>query len=382
MKRTRAVSGVAVQFVTAIFVAVIFSGHSDADKFQGLGDLPGGDFESHAYGVSADGTTVVGDSFSANGDKEAFKWTDADGIQGLGDLQSTRADSRANAASRDGTVIVGSGRAGTKKSTMGSGAAFRWTKSEGMNDLGSLPSRYPSGMAQDVSADGRTIVGFSMSGESARREAFRWTKAIGMKGLGGLIPYKFGGSIANAISGDGTTIVGSSESTGGAFRWTEAEGMQGLGALPKGGVSSDAVDVSGDGSIVVGIVKFRGTKQMAFRWSKSDGIQVLDDLPGGHENCTATAISDDGAIIVGAGYSVGGSEAVRWTKSGGVKSIRQLLVDQGIDMTGWQLWSATDVSADGKVIVGYGTNRDKKWEAWRAELSISPSQDKTVQKHQ
>ena len=42
-------------------------------SFQGLGDLPGGSFYSTAYGVSADGSVVVGLSGSASG-PEAFRW--------------------------------------------------------------------------------------------------------------------------------------------------------------------------------------------------------------------------------------------------------------------------------------------------------------------
>ena len=53
--------------------------------FQGLGDLPGGDFKSAAYAISADGSVVAGQSSSASG-SEAFRWTLAGGIVGLGDL--------------------------------------------------------------------------------------------------------------------------------------------------------------------------------------------------------------------------------------------------------------------------------------------------------
>ena len=119
-------------FTAILSISLAITVRSVGDEFHGLGDLPGGQFESHAFGVSADGTTVVGHSFSANGDKEAFRWTKTDGMLGLGDLQTLRADSRANATSRDGTVVVGSGRSGTKKGTMGSTTAFRWTKAEGM----------------------------------------------------------------------------------------------------------------------------------------------------------------------------------------------------------------------------------------------------------
>jgi probable HAF family extracellular repeat protein len=42
-------------------------------SFQGLGDLPGGDFFSSAHGVSPDDSVVVGYSITANG-FEAFRW--------------------------------------------------------------------------------------------------------------------------------------------------------------------------------------------------------------------------------------------------------------------------------------------------------------------
>lgn len=51
--------------------------------FMGLGDLPGSVFQSIAHGVSADGSTVVGWSWSALG-AEAFRWTAATGMFGLG----------------------------------------------------------------------------------------------------------------------------------------------------------------------------------------------------------------------------------------------------------------------------------------------------------
>ncbi len=45
-----------------------------AATFTALNDLPGGEFNSLAYGISADGSVVVGFSESANG-YEAFRWT-------------------------------------------------------------------------------------------------------------------------------------------------------------------------------------------------------------------------------------------------------------------------------------------------------------------
>ena len=57
-------------------------------SFQGLGDLPGGPFESAAFGISADGTTVVGRGRSSVNGYQAFKWTQSGGMVGLGGLSS------------------------------------------------------------------------------------------------------------------------------------------------------------------------------------------------------------------------------------------------------------------------------------------------------
>jgi probable HAF family extracellular repeat protein len=51
----------------------------------GLGDLPGGVFESTATAVSADGSVIVGTGASASGN-QAFRWTGGGGMQGLGAL--------------------------------------------------------------------------------------------------------------------------------------------------------------------------------------------------------------------------------------------------------------------------------------------------------
>ena len=61
---------------------------SAVPMFQGLGDLPGGLFNSQAYDVSADGSVVVGQGNSASGG-EAFRWTSA-GMVGLGEAKTNQ----------------------------------------------------------------------------------------------------------------------------------------------------------------------------------------------------------------------------------------------------------------------------------------------------
>lgn len=66
-------------------------------------------------------------------------------------------------------------------------------------------------------------------------------------------------------------------------------------------------------------------------------------------------------------------EAFRWTSQEGMVSLRNLLIKQGIDnLKDWTLTSASDVSADGRTIVGYGYNPDGKEEAWITTLATIP----------
>lgn len=72
-----------------------------------MGDLPGGVFFSRFYSVSADGTTVVGESQSANG-PEAVRWRADTGLVSLGELPGGAVSGGAVATSADGGVIAGS----------------------------------------------------------------------------------------------------------------------------------------------------------------------------------------------------------------------------------------------------------------------------------
>ncbi len=84
----------------------------------GLGDLPGGNFESLAWDVSADGSTVVGEGNSDTG-RKAVRWTSGGGMVPLWDVLLANgidpaADGwtqliRAWGVSADGNTIVGFG---------------------------------------------------------------------------------------------------------------------------------------------------------------------------------------------------------------------------------------------------------------------------------
>jgi probable HAF family extracellular repeat protein len=339
--------------------------------FMGLGDLPGGQSSSFAEAVSADGSAVVGYSYSALG-QEAFRWTASEGMVGLGDVPGGPFASWAQGVSADGSVVVGFGR-----SAVGD-EAFMWTPG-GVTLLGDLPGGIHQSVARDVSDDGSVIVGNSASSSGA--EAFRWTASTGMVGLGDVAGGLFS-SVGTAVSTDGSVVVGWGRPGGDfeleASRWTASTGMLGLGDLPGGPHYGQASDVSADGSVVVGGSKtgpgFDDTH--AFRWTAGSGMVDLGLMPG-HGSwasppiSVANAVSADGSIVVGSASSPTSNEAFIWDEANGMRQVDQILIALGLDLGDWTLITATGVSADGLTITGWGSPGgigSGTYEAWIAVI--------------
>ncbi len=337
----------AVLLALSVLLSLLPAAQAQTASFTGLGDLPGGDFDSQAYSVSADGSVVVGKGKTVNGDA-AFRWTEAGGMVGLGDLPGGTVVSKATVTSADGSVVVGESQSAKGLE------AFRWTEAEGMVGLGGLPGgSFFFSRALSTSADGSVIVGESQS--PGGFQAFRWEDGT-MTGLGDL-PGGFFFSQAYTISADGNVIAGQSQSANGpeAFRWTADGGMVGLGDLPGGTYFSVVYSASADGDVLAGWGQSPEGIE-AFRWE--DGAMTgLGDLPGSFFFSVALATSSDGSAVVG--YSEAepqGYHAFLWTEADGMRDLKEVLEnDYGLDLTGWRLSLAYDISDDGTAIVGYGT---------------------------
>jgi uncharacterized membrane protein len=148
-----------------------------------------------------------------------------------------------------------------------------------------------------------------------------------------------------------------------AFRWTAESGMV---VLPGRGANA----VSADGSVVVGAYGF---SDQAFRWTAQTGTVGLGDLPGGRVFSEANDVSADGSVVVGSGETafdgnIRTTEAFFWTAQSGMVNLREFLISQGSDLTGWRLSSAEGVSADGGTIVGTGQNPAGNSEGWIATI--------------
>ena len=146
----------------------------------------------------------------------------------------------------------------------------------------------------------------------------------------------------------------------------------GLSDLAGGSFESYANGVSADGSVAVGLGSSTSGNE-AFRWTDGGGMVGLGDLAGGSFNSRAYSVSADGSTVVGRGSSASGTEAFVWDETNGMRGLMQVLMDQGIDMTGWSLTEARGVSADGLTIVGYGTNPLGQEEGWIATIVPEPS---------
>jgi uncharacterized membrane protein len=350
--------------------------------FEPLGSLPSVSPLSRAWGVSADGQIVVGESASprSGSDVEAFRKEDIGPLVGLGTLDPTYYASVAYAVSGDGAIAVG----GSFFDATRVDQAFRWT-ADGMVGLGGFPPAPTSTQALGANWDGSVVVGVGKSVDPVaggfRDQAWRW--ASGNKVLLGFLPVPNPGndpnvrhriSYAFGVSGDGQRIVGFSASNvdqrAVVWNWPSltASGLSGDQSL-----SSVANAISNDGRVIVGNAGPASGGLSAFRWTAEEGLVLLGDLPSvtGAPFSSALAVNAHGTVIVGyadAAANGGSGEAMVWDFAG-MRSLREALVNGGATgLTGWELWWATGVSADGQTIVGFGRNPQGRIEGFRAIL--------------
>lgn len=351
------------RLLVCLGMCVSLSTSSEAAQFIPLGfaDSSASNFQtSSATGVDATGQTVVGQSY-LNAQSVAFVWRQSTGMQ---PLESSNGATMATAITPDGQTIVGHA-----KSSLGP-ASFVTNTSQGFTPINNATAGPMGGGGSDVSADGKIVVGWSPTANNVY-EPYRWTQQNGMQFLtdlqGGTSP-----GIASAISPDGSVIVGEWGTffQPEAFRWTAAQGVVRLGDLAGGDVFSRAYGASSNGQVIVGLGTTDKGKE-AFRWDQTSGMVGLGFLPSRPQESVALAVTPDGSAIVGgSGDFLSGSgnqSAFVWDAAHGMRSLQNLLnADSNLvgNLTGWNLGSATAISANGQAIVGNGLNPQGKYEAF------------------
>ena len=313
-------------------------------SFEILPDLPGGNTYTEVFGVSANGQFVVGTSDSANG-REAFSWSLPDGLTALGSLESETFFSEARDISDDGETVVG----------------ISWLDNEArgfvyeggvMEDFGFIETGEinPQSRAFAITPDGSLIAGSasrSTSVPAVIKDGDDWLE------LGTLDTREYGIAYAHGISSDGSVAVGQGTSVLGfqAFTWDPSGGIQGLGFLDDTDRYSDATAVSGDGLSVVGWSNSGGGEE-AFLYRDGSMLGLGDDLINGIRSI-ALDVDFDGSTIVGRIGTANGFEAGVWLDAGEPLRLEDYLESVGIDVP-IELSVATGISADGNTIVGNG----------------------------
>ena len=311
----------------------------------------------YVYGITGDGSTVVGTILAANyyyGTLGVpWLWTQSGGVSTY--TTQDREYAYAYGVSNNGHVVAGySGFGNTPP------AATEWlggteTLLDGSSSLGE------NSQAFGVSGDGNTVVGFDPS-----LMPTKWVSGNATELLSGAHDSH---GAATGTNGNGTVIVGywasdpfADPTTFAPFKWTQLGGTQPLAM----GIYSygTAQAVSSDGNVAVG-----GVAGYPARWVTSGSAALLGTTVG-----TAYAASQDGSTIVGT-TQINGSpqtgtptssvqQAFIWTSANGF----MLLQSAVSTAPSGNIMYATGVSADGKTVVGYGVASSGSYQGWMAKL--------------
>ena len=380
--------------MTILVGALLFAtGLCFGQSFTPLGSLGFPNSRGIPNAVSDDGSTVVGTEYNPGGGGNgaqhfAFYWMDNMGMTSISELERPSFLSPPSAAfsvSANGKTIVADA---LRYYGVGGYQSYLWTMDSSGVTTSTIPFRGTGSgnAARAISADGSTVAGNSILPNFV--QVFLWKN-------GQLIALGNSGGPGNethprALSGNGEAMAAityipldDSEAT---YFDTAGGNFLPMGSLVPGNVNpeSDATDISADGQGIVGYSNAAGGRIKAFAWSPSKGMFPLRGA-GGIWATEALAISANKEIVVGRIYKTTNpdvSHAIRWVcnHQSGLYQAQFLiysLVTAGVNnLWGWQLLSATGVSADGSVIAGTGANPNSAGytisEPWRAVLPHTP----------
>jgi len=310
--------------------------------------------------LSADGSAATG---TMNGTSATFRWTKEKGARPLGRNTVSHMDGQGAGIptiSDDGKTIA----ATIMDDTNTYGTQGRWTQGSGWQQLGPMPAdggimdSFDSGVF-GMSGDGKTVTGLywrpGQQGGSAHGSA--WTAATGVVGMS----TDGRSSRIDGANRDGTVLAGWEEDPQYGFRraavWVNGVktiiGGSGYYAWP-----SAVTAVNSDGTILVGqdvdealqtevatMWKWDGSA-----WQKTSlGLGPNSDPSG---SSYAIDVSDDGSVVVGmyrTSFDTFSSGGFRWTADTGLVDVQAWVESQGANI-GKRVFvfEATSVSHDGR----------------------------------
>lgn len=306
-----------------------------------LGDLPGGSDFSEALDLNDDGV-VVGSSIRSIGPgafdvaRRGFVWENGV-MTDVGDLPGGNDESHALAVNALGQVV------GFSDATAGR-RPFSWTASGGILDLTTVPDATLLTEAKDVNDAGQVVcTGPGASGN----HAYLWEIDEPLVDLG-TMPRNPAFSVPEAINASGLAVGWGSagadlqDSIRGLV-WATAGSPQDLGELVGGRDRSIAFDVSDTGRIVGRSES--GAGELAVAWNGAAPPASLGELPGGDVYSEAFGVNEAGEIV-GVSADASGNRAVLWDTTGGPYDLNDRLDASG---AGWVIERATAINESGQI---------------------------------
>lgn len=248
-----------------------------------------------ALAISDDGSVVCGRGQTTPGEFEAWVWTADSGLQPIGNLSNgpidkpnRRSYSSAEGISGDGQTIVGGSWSGVTESGSVIRQAFAYDLNTGtMTALGDITDPVVSSDATAISGNGDVITGQARD-EDNNQVAFRKAGTAAMLSLGDVA----GGDLrseGDALSADGAVIVGSGNTARGteALIWRSSTQTSELLATVAGitdqitdGYLESAVAVSDDGRVIGGNIIYPSddnrNERVAYLITLDDAIDLAE----------------------------------------------------------------------------------------------------------
>jgi len=384
--------GTKIIIMAALFLACTVNLVSAA-RFYAVGRADKGwQINNSDFGMSADGKVIVSGARTPDwGLIEAYRWSPDAGKTMLGfysPIDDAEPESFAYATSADGSVIVGSSLvddydAGNLRVVEISGFSLRNDYFTPLGWLDGDDEAYPF----DVTANGSFAVGYSYElgfWFDIYLTAVKWHTLTGLiQELGTLDGDD--DSIALAVSGDGSVIVGRSGEIDEYWRpavwifgnWHALELLTDK-ECPGWLYTNQVYGVSNCGYMAVGQL-CDGENRVPVRWVTHERSPITLPLLSEDKNGAAFDVTPH---IPYRGHIIGGSsddKAVLWETASNhpilVETLLQPSLTKGDDINGWQLTEVRQISDDGKTIAGYGIHPNgQKW-IWYADLRNSPAND-------
>ena len=336
-----------------------------APAFSGVTFTPTGVIGMVPNSMSDDATIIVGTGLFG---LPNYYYTEAGGAVVIGD-----GCGGPMGISGDGTTVVG-----CHVDVNGNQNAAKWLGGTSWLDLGSEAGAVPCdtllSQPYGINQNGSLAVGLLWRAMVCHANGGTWDLVNG--GPATVLPTLFDGpsTRANAVNADGSVIVGWQDQPTGlrtAVKWVIS--VPELILTSDGAFNGEALAVSADGGTIVGFGYNFG--QEAWIWRANTGVTPIGmSTHGGKKGeFFATDVSDDGKVVVGfIRKGLFKEKAFIWRYGKGAAYLDEFITNRGaVIPAGWNLNTASIVSPDGNTIYGWGFNPASQEEMFKVDLNAS-----------